>query len=143
MKHFIQSAIGIAGAGVAFLFGGWSGALTVLLIFMGLDYLTGIIVALTGKSEKTETGGLSSAVGFRGLARKMIVLIFVVAGAQLDRLFNSTFIRDAICISYILNELLSIIENAGLIGLPIPPVLRKVIDLLNRKADGDEDADDQ
>jgi len=110
---------------------------------MGLDYLTGIIVALTGRSEKTETGGLSSAVGFRGLARKMIVLIFVVAGAQLDRLFNSTFIRDAICISYILNELLSIIENAGLIGLPIPPVLRKVIDLLNRKADGDEDADDQ
>ena len=139
MKHYIQIAAGIIGSGFAFMFGGWSSALTVLLVFMALDYVTGLIVAMAGRSDKTESGGLSSAVGFRGLARKALVLIFVLAGAQLDRLFGSSYIRDAICISYILNELLSIIENAGLLGLPIPPVIRKVLDLLQKKDDENDD----
>lgn len=139
MKHFVNGFLGVSGSVIAFLFGGWTQSLAVLVIFMGIDYLTGLLTAVVGRSEKTETGGLSSAVGFKGLARKVLVLLFVLIGAQLDRLLGSTFVKDAICISYILNELLSIIENAGVLGVPIPAVIRKVIDLLNKKADSNND----
>lgn len=134
MKNAICTAIGIAGSLVASIFGGWTASLTTLLIFMGIDYATGLIVAgVFHKSPKTETGTLESRAGFKGLIRKFMILLFVLIGYRLDVAVGTTYIRDAVCIAFIVNELLSIVENAGLMGIPIPAVITEAIDILKQK----------
>ncbi len=139
MEKIKFTMIGIAGAigsGISACFGGWDAGLKVLFIFMGLDYLAGLIVAgIFRKSKKTASGGLNSSTGWKGLAKKGGTLLIVFVAAQLDVLMGSTFIRDGVVIAFVLNETISIIENAGLMGVPIPPVLTKAIDLLARKSE--------
>lgn len=119
------------GSWAASLFGGWTASLTTLLIFMGIDYLSGLIVAgVFHNSPKTATGTLESRAGFKGLIRKAMVLVFVLIGYRLDVAVGTTYIRDAVCIAFIANELISIIENAGLMGIPVPDVITNGIDLL-------------
>lgn len=133
MKNAICTSIGIVGSIIASLFGGWTASLTTLLIFMGIDYVTGLIVAgVFHMSPKTETGALESRAGFKGLIRKFMILLFVLIGYRLDVAVGTTYIRDAVCIAFIANELLSIIENAGLMGIPIPPVISQGIDILKK-----------
>ena len=133
MKNAICTAIGIVVSAVASLFGGWTASLTTLLIFMGIDYLTGLIVAgVFHKSPKTETGALESRAGFKGLIRKFMILLFVLIGYRLDVAVGTTYIRDAVCIAFIANELISIVENAGLMGIPIPAVITNAIDILKK-----------
>ena len=91
-------------------------------------------------SPKTETGALESKAGWKGLCRKGVTLLIVLVACRLDMALGSTFIRDAVIIAYIANETISIIENAGLMGIPIPKVIRKAIDVLNSKAEENEDA---
>ena len=137
MKNIICAAAGIGGSIIASLFGGWTASLTTLLIFMGIDYITGLIVAgVFHASPKTETGTLESRAGMKGLIRKGMVLLFVLIGYRLDLALGSTYIRDAICIAFIANELISIVENAGLMGLPVPAVLTNAIDILKKKGEG-------
>ncbi len=139
MKEAICIAGGLIGGGVAALFGGWNQALTTLVIFMAVDYLTGFLVAAVfRRSEKTESGALSSDVGLRGLAKKGVMLLIVLVAARLDLLIGTTFIRDTACIALILNELISIMENAGLMGVPFPKVFLQAIDVLQKKT-GEED----
>lgn len=136
MKNAICTSIGIVGSVVASLFGGWTASLTTLLIFMGIDYLSGLIVAgVFHNSPKTETGALESRAGLKGLIRKCAMLLFVLIGHRLDVAVGSTYIRDAICIAFMANELLSIVENAGLMGVPIPAVITNAIDILKKKTD--------
>lgn len=124
-------AAGFLGGAAAALFGGWDLGLQVLLGFMAVDYVTGLIVAgVFHSSEKSETGGLQSAAGWRGLLRKGVTLLIVYVSCQLDRLMNTSFIRDGVLIAYTANELLSIVENAGLMGVPIPGAIRRAIDIL-------------
>lgn len=130
MKETICTIAGIVGSFIAGLFGGWDTALATLLIFMAVDYVTGLIVAAVGKSPK---GKLSSKIGWRGLAKKCVVLLLVLVAAQLDITLGTSYIRDAVCISFCLNELLSITENAGLLGVPLPAVITKAIELLQTK----------
>ena len=128
--------VGAIGSGIlAALFGGWSQPMAVLLIMIGLDYITGLIVAFGGNSPHTTHGGLSSAVGLKGLLRKFIMIIVVAAAYQLDKLIGTAYIRDAVAIAFIANEALSLIENAGLMGVPIPNILLKGIEVLKGKAD--------
>lgn len=135
MKNTIFGGIGIVGSLVASLFGGWNASLTTLLIFMGIDYATGLIVAgVFHASPKTETGTLESRAGFKGLIRKLMILLFVLIGYRLDVAVGTTYIRDAVCIAFMCNELLSIVENAGLMGLPIPAVITNAIDILKKKS---------
>ena len=135
MKNAICTGIGIMGSLVASLFGGWTASLTTLLIFMGIDYVSGLIVAgVFHKSPKTETGALESRAGFKGLIRKLMILLFVLIGYRLDVAVGSTYIKDAVCIAFMVNELLSIIENAGLMGIPIPAVITNAIDILKKGA---------
>lgn len=136
MKHAICTTIGIVGAFVAKLFGGWDAALTTLILAMAIDYISGLIVAgVFHKSKKTESGALESHTGWKGLCRKGMSLLIVLIGHRLDLAIGTSYIREAIIIGFIANETISIVENAGLMGLPLPNVIAKAIDVLTQKAD--------
>lgn len=139
MKNAILTGVGLAGGAIASIFGGWSASLSTLLIFMGIDYLTGWIVATVfHKSPKTSSGGYESRTGFKGLIRKGMILLFVLIGHRLDVAMGMAYIRDAICIAFMANELMSIVENAGLMGLPIPKVITDGMEMLKQQADHKE-----
>lgn len=136
MRYFCLSVIGTTGTILTAAMGGWDYTLQALFIFMAIDYFTGIITAgVFKKSRKSETGALSSSIGFMGLIRKAMMLIFVIIGYHLDNVVGWDFIRNGVIIALLANELISIIENAGLMGIPVPPVLKKAIDVLNKKED--------
>lgn len=139
MKESICTAIGITGSFIAGLFGGFDASMVTLLAFMGVDYVTGLILAAVRKSPKTDTGGLSSRIGLKGLAKKCVILMLVLVSARLDITLGTSYIRDAVCIGFIANELLSIIENAGLLGVPMPQALKNAVEILQKKNDGKED----
>ena len=134
IRAFFTAAVGAVGAGISTAFGGWTSAMTTLLIFMAIDYITGLMVAgIFKKSKKTENGALESRAGFKGLCRKGVMLLIVLVACRLDIELHTTYIRDAVCIAFIANETISIIENAGLMGVPIPKVITKAIELLKSK----------
>lgn len=140
MKEGIFAGIGVVGGFIASLFGGWDAALVTLIIFMGVDYLTGLIVAgVFHNSEKTETGTLESRAGWKGLCRKGVSLLVVLVACRLDLVIGSNFIRDSVVIAFIANETLSIVENAGLMGIPIPAVIARAIDVLKKKAESEDE----
>ena len=136
IKIFILSGVACAGAAIASLLGGWTGAMTTLVILMFIDYVTGIIVAgVFHASPKSSGGALSSAVGFKGICRKFVILLIVVVACRVDLLLDTNIIRDATCIGFCANELVSITENAGLMGIPLPRKLVEAIEVLR----GDND----
>lgn len=140
MKETICTAAGLIGSGIASLFGGWSTGMTTLMIFMVIDYMGGIIVAGVFKaSNKTETGALESKAGWKGICRKGMSLLIVLIAYRLDLIIGTSYIRDAVIIGFITNELISIIENAGLMGIPLPAVLTKAIDVLQNKVEKESD----
>lgn len=138
-QHSITSVIGVVGSTIAALFGGWDTALTTLIIFMAIDYITGLIVAgVFKKSPKSANGALESRAGFKGLMQKGMSLLLVLVACRLDIVIGSTFIRDAAVIAICANELISVVENFGLAGVPIPSVITKAIDILKNKAEQTE-----
>ena len=138
MKTAIMAVVGVIGSSFASLFGGWDAALTTLIIFMGIDYVTGLIVAgVFHKSKKTDTGSLESRAGWKGLCRKGMTILIVLIACRLDLIMGTSFVRDAVVIGYIANETISIVENAGLMGLPIPAAITKAIDVLKKKEEGE------
>lgn len=140
MKNGLCTVIGTVGGFIASLFGGWDTALATLLIFMAVDYVTGLIVAgVFHKSQKTEFGALESRAGWKGLCRKGTSLLVVLVAYRLDLVIGSNFVKDATIIAFIANETISIIENAGLMGAPIPAVIVKAIDVLKQKADDSQE----
>lgn len=142
MKDGICTAIGVVGSTIASFFGGFDAALITLLIFMSVDYATGLIVAgVFHKSEKTENGALESRAGWKGLCRKGVSLLVVLVACRLDMIMGSNFIRDATVIAFIANETISIIENAGLMGVPIPSVITKAIEVLKKKSEREDKKD--
>ena len=133
-KLGIMTTIGIIGSFISNSFGGWNEAMTTLCIFMLTDYVTGLIVAGVFKnSTKTNDGGLESKAGFKGLMRKFAVLLLVLIACRLDMMFDTSFVKDCVIIAFIVNETISITENIGLMGVPIPKVIEKAITLLNEK----------
>ena len=113
-------------------------ALTTLCIFMLVDYVTGMIVAgVFHKSAKSETGGLESRAGFKGLMKKGMTLAVVVIAYRLDLMLGTDYIRNIVIIAFSANELISITENAGLMGLPMPTAITKAIDLLKERGEGE------
>ncbi|KXB58515.1 toxin secretion/phage lysis holin [Lachnoanaerobaculum saburreum] len=134
--------IGAVGGFVAMAFGGWSEALITLIVFMAVDYVTGLAVAgIFKKSKKSENGALESRAGFKGLCRKGVALLIVLVAVRLDIIMHTTYIKDAVIIAFVANESISIIENAGLMGVPVPSVIAKAIDVLRKdseKANGNQ-----
>lgn len=138
LKTMICTGIGIVGSTVAAAFGGWDAAMITLVSMMVIDYLTGVLVAgVFHNSPKTENGALESKAGWKGLCRKGMTLLIVLVAARLDIILGTGFIRDAVIIGYIANETISIIENAGLMGVPIPEAIKKAIEVLQQKGEND------
>ena len=136
MKETLCTVIGVIGAFIARVYGGWDAALTTLVIFMTIDYITGMLVAgVFHKSEKTENGALGSKAGFIGLCKKGVIMLIVLMSCRLDMVVGSTFIKDATVIAFITNETISIIENAAAMGVPIPSPIMQAIDILRKKSD--------
>lgn len=134
MKEMICLASGIVGAAIASLFGGWTASLTTLVIFMAIDYATGLICAgVFHKSQKSPNGALESKACFKGLMRKGVILLIVLVAYRVDLMIGASYIRDAVCIAFVASEGISIIENAGLMGVPVPKVLTNAMDALTKK----------
>ena len=139
MKDWFCIAVGALGSAIASLYGGWDASLQTLVIFMAIDYITGLIVAgVFHASPKTETGTLESRAGWKGLIRKGETLLIVLVACQLDAVMATSFVRDAVVIGFICNETLSIIENAGLMGLPIPAALTKAVGILKQHSETEQ-----
>ena len=133
MKETICTALGVIGAGIAWAFGGWDAAMAALLVCMAVDYASGSIVALVfQKSNKSETGAYNSAYGLKGLCKKGLMLLFVLVAVQIDRLLGADYVRDAVCIGFCSNEILSIVENLGLAGVPMPQAVVKALEQLQK-----------
>ena len=134
MKNVILSVIGAVGSFIAGALGGWDTALITLVCFMLVDYATGWILAVVfKKSHKTESGGYSSAIGLKGVFKKFMILLLIMVANRLDQLIGGSYIRDGACIVFIGNEAMSILENAGLMGVPIPKVITDALDVLHEK----------
>lgn len=134
MRQTICTVAGVIGSAIAYLFGGWSTGLITLIVFMSLDYISGLMVAgVFHKSKKTESGALESNTCFKGLCKKGMMLLIVLVAYRLDLTVGSSYIRDAVIIAFIVNETISILENAKLMGIPIPEVIDRALDILKNK----------
>lgn len=139
MKDMICAGLGAVGGWISWLLGGWDSAVVTLLIFMSIDYISGLAVAgVFHASRKTDSGALESRAGWKGLCKKAMTLLFVLIAHRLDMVIGTTYIRDAVVIAFVANELISIVENAGLMGVPLPAAIEKSIDLLQKKVDRDD-----
>lgn len=142
VKVSILGGIGVVGSVIAEVFGGWDAAMITLVTLMIIDYIMGVLVAAVWhKSPKSESGTLESRAGWKGLCRKGVILLIVLIAARLDILLGtSNIVRNAAIIGYSANELISVVENAGLMGVPIPSVIQKAIDVLQKKGEDTDDA---
>lgn len=131
MKETFCTLFGLLGAALSWAFGGWDAGLTALVVCMSVDYISGSLVALVfHKSNKSETGSYNSTYGLKGLCKKCLMLLFVIVAVQADRLMGGDFVRDAVCIGFATNEILSIVENLGLAGIPMPQAVVKALEQL-------------
>jgi len=137
MKQGILAATGAIGSVIAGALGGWDLALQTLVVFMAIDFISGwVVAAVFHKSKKSQSGGLDSKASFKGLCKKVMILALVGVGNLLDRQIGASYVRDAVCIAFMTNELLSIVENASLMGIPIPAQIMKALDILQTKEEG-------
>lgn len=145
MDKYIRSGffttIGILGGCLGDVLGGCDVKLKALLICMGLDYISGLIVAVVfKKSTKTETGGAQSKAGFIGLVKKVFILILIIVVNQIDLVLNTNgFFRNATILGFMANEVLSLLENGGLMGIKMPPALIEAVDVLKKKSEERKD----
>jgi len=139
IKSIIILLFGSLGSLLSFLLGGFDSVMKALLIFMVIDFLSGLILAIVfKKSKKTVNGRLSSQAGILGLTKKIFILFLVAVATQLDIILGTAFIRDGTVIGFISMEGISIIENSSLAGLPIPKVLKNTLEIISKK-EKDED----
>jgi toxin secretion/phage lysis holin len=129
-----KSIVAVFGSGASYLFGGWSTAIQTLLLFIVIDYITGMIASgIAGK--------LSSSAGMRGIGRKAMIFVFVTMGHMADVHVSGDqlhLFRDGVITFFIANEALSILENAGRMGVPVPEVVTKAVDALRTKKGEDK-----
>lgn len=126
--------MGGIGGMLSLMFGGLDDTMITLLIFLGIDLISGLITAgVFKKSNKTPTGGLSSEYGVKGISKKGLELLVVVIAVRLDIITGLNYFRDCTIFAICTNELISIIENLGLCGVPVPDAIKKAIDILNEK----------
>ena len=134
IQIIIDSIAGAVGAVLGFMYGEVTGLFWALIAFMALDYITGVFVAIIEKR-------LSSEVGFRGLAKKFLILVFVAVGHIADTyiLGGTPAAMSAVMLFYIANEGISIIENAAALGLPVPKKLTSIMEQIRNKSESEEE----
>ena len=134
LKESLCTSVGIVGSMIISLLGGWDVPMQALIICMIIDYLSGLAVAgIFHKSKKSENGALNSRSGLKGLCMKCMILFIIVAIVQVGKVLNVDWLRNATIIGFISNEFISIVENAGLMGMRLPKPVFKAIDILNDK----------
>lgn len=139
MKTKILSILGLLGAFLSSAIGGFDYLIQSLLIAMAIDYVTGLLVAgVFHKSRKSENGALESGACFKGLCKKVVIICLIIVGHRIDGVLGINIVRDGMAISFFLNECISIVENLGIMGVPMPKIVTKAIDLLRNKAGEDE-----
>lgn len=136
----VKTICAIGGA-IAGLFGQWPTMLTILVVVMCIDYVSGVIVAASGRSPKSESGGLSSKAGFIGIAKKGFIMLIVLLATMLDHAIGdeAMLFQGAAACYYIANEGLSILENAVLMDLPVPGVIKRALEELRDKNDKEKE----
>lgn len=140
MRKYISIIAAFIGYYASYFFGGWSLAMETLCVMIVIDYITGLCVAgIFRNSPKTVNGALESRAGFKGIIRKCVIFLCVLLGASLDRLLGTNYLRDGICYGYIVNELISILENFGLMGVKYPAIITKALEILQSKGDDRND----
>ncbi len=134
IQIIIDSIAGAVGAVLGFMYGEVTGLFWALIAFMALDYITGVVVAIIEKR-------LSSEVGFRGLAKKFLILVFVAVGHIADTyiLGGTPAAMSAVMLFYMANEGISIIENAAALGLPVPKKLTSIMEQIRNKSESEEE----
>ena len=138
VRDWISAIVGLGAGVLSWLLGGFDTPVLALVICMGVDYVTGLLVAgVFHTSPKTSGGGLDSRVGWKGLARKFVTLLIVVVANLADLLLELGYIRDAVIAGFCANECISILENAGLMGIRIPKVLSAALEELSQEAEYD------
>lgn len=131
MDNF-KAVCAFIGAALGYVFGAWDGFILALILFIGIDYITGVICAICSKK-------LSSEIGFRGLLKKIVILLMVAVGNVVDSILGlGGVIRSAVIFFYLANEGISIIENAAILGLPVPDKLRGILEQLRNDDDNDK-----
>ena len=140
VKTTVLTIVGVVGGFITNLLGGWTSDMQTLLILMGIDIVMGLLIAgFWKKSEKSPTGTINSLSMAKGLVRKGVYLLIILVAYRLDLSLNADYIRTAVIIAFIVNEVISIIENAGIMGVPIPKVITRAIEVLRNKSEGDVD----
>lgn len=136
LENMAKISIAIVGSCASYLWGGWSALLDVLFVLIVVDYISGVIASAT-------EGKLSSKVGMIGIAKKVFIFLLVTAAHKIDVVLgNGHMFRDGVIFFYMVNELLSITENGGRMGLPIPPILSKAIEVIKAKGGGQDASKD-
>ena len=135
--NWLRGAFAAVGAGLGYFLGGCDGFLYALIAFVAIDYLTGVMCAIVDKK-------LSSSVGFKGIFRKVLIFVMVGIGHTLDAqiLGGGDTLRTAVIFFYCANEGLSLVENAGRLGLPIPEKLKSVLAQLHNRSTDTTDKED-
>lgn len=128
-ETIVKTIFAVGGGAVSYFYGGWSVLLGILLTLVAIDYVTGFLAAAFA-------GKLSSEVGLKGIAKKIFIFVLVAVAHLADQAIGTEIIRDAAIFFYLANELLSIIENSGRIGLPVPPVIIRAVEILKGKSEG-------
>ena len=118
--------------------GGWDAALSLMFLLMGLDVMSGFLVALCRRSDKTTGGGFRSRSFFLGLTRKMLMVLLVILGTALDGLLGTSIARLSVIGFYAASEALSVVENAALLGVPFPKGLLKSLERYQQQQDEKE-----
>lgn len=134
IQIIIDSIAGAAGAVLGFMYGEVNGLFRALIAFMVLDYVSGVLVAIVEKK-------LSSAVGFKGIAKKLLILVFLSVGHIADTyvLGGVPAAMSAVMLFYIANEGISIIENAAALGLPVPKKLTSIMEQIRNKSESEDE----
>ena len=137
MEKYVEMAKIAVSAAVGYFLGGWDNMLQLLIIIIAVDYITGLLVAGVFKnSNKTKNGGIKTIIGFKGLVRKACIILLVMLVTRLEyTLGDTTFCRNTVIMCFVVNESLSILENMGLMGVPMPEILTNAIEMLKSKSE--------
>ena len=140
VKNGILAALAAVGSWVANALGGWDASMQVLVALMVADYLTGVLVAAVWqRSNKSASGALDSKAGFKGILKKCMILLLVWIGVLLDNATGVNYIRMAVVLFFVGNEGISLLENLGLMGVPVPAFLKRALEALRDQGDKGRD----
>jgi len=125
---YLKLAVAVVGTFLTMFFGGWDTMLRVLVLFVAIDYVVGVTAAWFEKK-------LNSDIGARGIVKKFLLFVIVALAVQVDLALGQEIFRSLAIWFYLANEALSIIENAGRCGVPIPSFLKTALEQMKQKAD--------